>query len=240
MIELIGIWIRKNKPWSWILILFIAVPVLIQMHWWPIYPLVVSITPGNHDTWIQFWGSYLGIVPSGLIAFLITKQQIQFDKEQSRKKLIIESQIETLREIVFLIHKFEDLTIFSGVGFKVYSHMPPEPDGMNVSLFLKIMNDVDIQFFEKIVSDILFNIERLSNEFNIDITDENVLGRLNQNNQLIRENYAIVKLHSQEGDEKTYANSCSQVFKEFNEVINDLSDLRTLSNNEMKKILKKE
>lgn len=238
--KFIKTFIQENKPWSWILILFIAIPVTLQMHWWPIYQIVLFLTPGNHDTWIQFWGSYLGIVPSGLIAFLITKQQIQFDKEQSRKKLITETKIETLREIVFLIHKFEDLTIFSGVGFKLYSHIPPEPDNMNVSMFLKIMNDVDIQSFEKIVSDILFNIERLSNEFNIDIADKNTIERLNQHNQLIRENYATVKLHSQEGDEETYANSCSDVFKDFNEVINDLLDLRTSSNNEMKKILKKE
>lgn len=85
MIESIGIWIRKNKPFSWILISFIGVPVFIQMHWWPIYPVVVFLTPGNHGNWLQFWGSYLGVIPSGLIAALVAGYQIKEANKQNDK-----------------------------------------------------------------------------------------------------------------------------------------------------------
>lgn len=82
---MIGNFIRRNKPWSWVLIAFVIIPLFIQMHLWPIYQIASFITPGNRDTWIQFWGSYLGIIPSGIIASLVASNQIKESNKQSEK-----------------------------------------------------------------------------------------------------------------------------------------------------------
>lgn len=88
--EFIKTFVRENKPWSWILILFIAVPVALQMHLWPIYQIILFLTPGNHDTWIQFWGSYLGIIPSGIIAAMVASNQVNESNRQNEKNRIDE------------------------------------------------------------------------------------------------------------------------------------------------------
>lgn len=53
-----------------ILATFVIVPVLVEYVW--------DIPSGKGD-WLSFWGSYLGIIPSGLIAYFVAKYQI--DKE---------------------------------------------------------------------------------------------------------------------------------------------------------------
>ncbi|MDI6572754.1 hypothetical protein [Leuconostoc lactis] len=132
MIELIGIWIRKNKPWSWILILFIAVPVFIQIHWWPIYQIVVFFTPGNHDTWIQFWGSYLGIVPSGLIAYLVTRTQIDEQKKIDQQQRNREMYLNDLKKFYMLLHDMKsiinDIKTIQSDNFQIISGIPVNSD----------------------------------------------------------------------------------------------------------------
>jgi hypothetical protein len=81
MFEFVKKIIKENKPWSIVLIIFIVVPIVIQMHWWPIYQITKFLTPGNHDTWVQFWGSYLGIISSALVAYGVARYQIQEDKK---------------------------------------------------------------------------------------------------------------------------------------------------------------
>lgn len=68
-----------------LLIIFIAVPLIIQMHWTPFYQFAKLLTPGDKSNWLQFWGSYLGVLPSGLIAALVAGYQIKSANKQSDK-----------------------------------------------------------------------------------------------------------------------------------------------------------
>ncbi|TOY70743.1 hypothetical protein DIS12_04615 [Leuconostoc citreum] len=65
-----------------LLILFIALPLVIQMHWLPFYQLAKVLTPGSSSDWLQFWGSYLGVMPSGLIAVFVASYQIESAQNQ--------------------------------------------------------------------------------------------------------------------------------------------------------------
>ena len=81
--------IRKNKLWAIILILFIAIPFFIQMHWWPFYQISAFLTTVNHGNLLQFLCSYLGIIPSGLIAYWVANYQINQDKKMSERTLLM-------------------------------------------------------------------------------------------------------------------------------------------------------
>ena len=37
------------------------------------------------DSWIGFWGSYLGIIPSGLIAWIVASKQIESSRENDKR-----------------------------------------------------------------------------------------------------------------------------------------------------------
>ncbi|MGX7048512.1 hypothetical protein RU86_GL000558 [Lactococcus piscium] len=61
----------------YILLLFacIVAPLLVE-YWLPV--------PSGKGDWLSFWGSYLGIIPSGLIAYFVAKYQI--DREHKNAK----------------------------------------------------------------------------------------------------------------------------------------------------------
>lgn len=60
-----------------ILAIFIIIPLLVEYTW--------EIPSGRGD-WLGFWGSYLGIIPSGLIAYFVAKYQIDKDHEFSTEE----------------------------------------------------------------------------------------------------------------------------------------------------------
>lgn len=66
-----------------ILIAFVSVPLAIQLHWTPVYELAKLLTPNNRSDWLSFWGSYLGVIPSGLIAALVAGYQIEAANKQN-------------------------------------------------------------------------------------------------------------------------------------------------------------
>lgn len=80
-----------KKFWEfvkWVLIVLLAVsaflvPFLIQLHWSYPYKLALEVTPGNHSSWLGFWGSYLGVLPSGVIAAAVAGYQIKAANKQS-------------------------------------------------------------------------------------------------------------------------------------------------------------
>lgn len=69
-----------NHRWfyTFAIISFMIVPIIVQ-----IITTLISGQNGQGD-WLGFWGSYLGIIPSGLIAYAVAKYQI--DNEQKRLK----------------------------------------------------------------------------------------------------------------------------------------------------------
>ncbi|KAA8445031.1 hypothetical protein [Weissella paramesenteroides] len=79
-----------KKYWRLIIVIFlififIGVPVLIQCHVAFIYNPVKKMTPGDRGDWLQFWGSYLGVLPSGVIAALVAGYQIKAANKQSNQ-----------------------------------------------------------------------------------------------------------------------------------------------------------
>lgn len=58
-----------------ILLICIVTPLLVE-YWIPI--------PSGKGDWLGFWGSYLGVIPSGLIAYFVAKYQIDREHEISK------------------------------------------------------------------------------------------------------------------------------------------------------------
>lgn len=55
--------------------------ILIQEHVPFFYDIAKLVTPGSHGNWMSFWGSYLGVVASGVITYSIFKRQNDIDKK---------------------------------------------------------------------------------------------------------------------------------------------------------------
>lgn len=91
-----------------LLFIFIAIPIFIQLHLGWVYDLAIYVTRGNHSNWLQFWGSYLGVIPSGLIAWLVASKQIKSDRENSKIQHIESMYLDDLRQIqkILLLHHF--------------------------------------------------------------------------------------------------------------------------------------
>ncbi|MGX7051427.1 chloride channel protein [Leuconostoc palmae] len=73
-----------NKKWFWFLIVlgvivFVVGPLFVQYNHW-------SLGYRGSGDWLGFWGSYLGVVPSGLIAYLVAKYQIDNNKTLEEKQ----------------------------------------------------------------------------------------------------------------------------------------------------------
>ncbi|WP_165314707.1 hypothetical protein [Weissella sagaensis] len=90
------------------ILVFIGIPVLIQLHVEIVYDLAKKMTPGNHSDWIQFWGSYLGIIPSGLVAWFVANKQIESSKENDKKNYLENMYLDDLKKLkdIMLLHKF--------------------------------------------------------------------------------------------------------------------------------------
>lgn len=59
---------------------------------WPIkFP-----SPGE---WVGFWGSYLGVIPSGLIAYVVAKVQIDYQKKVEEKRREQDKKIDNLEKL---------------------------------------------------------------------------------------------------------------------------------------------
>lgn len=73
-----------NKKSFWFLtvlgaVVFVGGPLFVQYNHW-------SLGYRGSGDWLGFWGSYLGVVPSGLIAYLVAKYQIDNNKTLEEKK----------------------------------------------------------------------------------------------------------------------------------------------------------
>ncbi|MGL5899822.1 MAG: hypothetical protein ACRCZW_09225, partial [Lactobacillaceae bacterium] len=60
-------------------VIFVGGPLFVQYTYWP------QGTTGHGD-WLGFWGSYLGIIPSGLIAYAVAWYQIDHEKSVEQKR----------------------------------------------------------------------------------------------------------------------------------------------------------
>lgn len=58
-----------------------------------------SIQFPSPDNWIGFWGSYLGVIPSGLIAYSVAKTQIDYQKEVDEIRREQDKKIDNLERL---------------------------------------------------------------------------------------------------------------------------------------------
>jgi len=118
MFELNMNFIKKNKSLFFVFIGFIFIPIFVQMHLWPIYSVAKCFTPGNSDTWLQFWGSYLGFMPSGLVAYLVLK--LQFEKQAKVDKNNFDSQLKKEKQEFLFEKEYEDLTRARNLAMSIW------------------------------------------------------------------------------------------------------------------------
>lgn len=133
-------------------IIFVVGPLFVQYtHWLP-------GSNGNGD-WLQFWGSYLGVIPSGLIAWLVASKQIKSDRENSKIQHIESMYIDDLRQIqkILLLHHFSGQWQFPYNRQPMGSFTSPEIK-MFREMFLNISGEGDK---EVIKTDILFDIRTI-------------------------------------------------------------------------------
>ena len=120
------------------IVLIIGIPLAIQRHWGAFYKLALWATPGNHGNWMSFWGSYLGVISSGIIAFSVAKFEIDHSDEKERQRIIGDRYIKDLREMRNLLLKYR----YNGT-------VPPLYRGWNVRLSQEEIIDLKGVFFNK-------------------------------------------------------------------------------------------
>lgn len=94
-----------NHKWTYAtaILSFIIVPVFVEYS---------SLFYGHHHIkgdWLSFWGSYLGIIPSGLIAYLVTKYQIGNEKIRQQEQFDHNRHIENLTNISKKLRKLDPI-----------------------------------------------------------------------------------------------------------------------------------
>ncbi|MBU7455355.1 hypothetical protein [Leuconostoc fallax] len=94
-----------------LLIFIIGFPMVIQILF-GIFNIVSRMKSWNFrfpdsSNWIGFWGSYLGIIPSGLIAYIVAKMQIDNDNTQNKTSSIQERHVKDLFQINNKIRKLD-------------------------------------------------------------------------------------------------------------------------------------
>ena len=161
---MISIFKRNISLIKWVfllilLLLFIAIPICIQLHWGWVYDLAIYMTRGNHSDWLQFWGSYLGVIPSGLIAWLVTAKQIKSDRENSKIQHVESMYLDDLRQIkkILLVHHFSGSWQFPYNGPLIGTLTSPEIR-MFRKTFLNISGEGDK---EVIKTDSLFDVKTI-------------------------------------------------------------------------------
>ncbi|WP_273716266.1 hypothetical protein [Leuconostoc mesenteroides] len=101
------------------LIIFVGGPLFVQYTHWP------HGSSGNGD-WLSFWGSYLGVIPSGMIAYIVAKVQIRDSKESERLQRNETHYLDELRALYMSLVKLGEyeqrLSLFreTELSFKKY------------------------------------------------------------------------------------------------------------------------
>lgn len=144
---------NKKLFWASIslgVIVFVAGPLFVQYNHWP------KGSNGNGD-WLSFWGSYLGVIPSGLIAYCVAKVQINAAKESERLQRNENHYLNELRNL------YESLV---KLGQYKQMLMLYRENEINLKRFVRVA--VFIKDYDNKLTDI--NLKELSNAIKIFIT----------------------------------------------------------------------
>ena len=190
-----------------LLISIILIPLIIQILF-GIFNIVSEIRSWSFrfpdsSNWIGFWGSYLGVIPSGLIAFWVARYQINqdrilSDKRQTQDKLEFRKR-EILTESKSIFLEFKKMNpIYKEVEDVSIIKITDATDHTQVSNFLsyftdnyfKILNDnMEKLKFEVDAFDILYKEELKSYDISVNIIDKILEDIINLNNDLTALSY---------------------------------------------------
>ena len=118
----------SNRKIKRALLVFIFAPIMVQ------YTGLIPGTVGNGD-WLGFWGSYLGIIPSGLIAWLVSSYQLNETNKIDRKNHIMEMYLDDLRLMRNKLLTYS----FSGKWSSVYDIPQIGIDGQEIEQIKEIL-----------------------------------------------------------------------------------------------------
>lgn len=173
--------------WIWIAIsvaIFVGGPLLVQ------YGHFIPGSRGNGD-WLSFWGSYLGIIPSGLIAYAVAR--VQIDKQRENDSELIFKPARPLFKILYS-HKEEYadtkgfpeyLPVFDGANYVTYRKETiiikniSDNNLLGISVFVVYKNTTyDIYRIDKlrgnhgmILSEIKDDVDKVIIYFNTDLRE---------------------------------------------------------------------
>ncbi|QXC54906.1 hypothetical protein [Leuconostoc mesenteroides] len=157
-------WIDKHSYfYIVIIIVFVIVPLLIQ------FGPAIHLHQKVHGDWLSFWGSYLGIIPSGLIAYVIAKIQIQNDNQknklnevrQKKDKFLLEVN-KKLRALDPVFHNGRTNLAFSNSEFKPRKEVDINSNDELENQLEKMQKSLQSAKIFDILGELLLDIEMVS------------------------------------------------------------------------------
>lgn len=104
-----------------LLVFFVAVPLIIQLHWTPFYQIAKVLTPGDKSDWLGFWGSYLGFIPAGLVTYIAL--EFQFEKQLKIDAKNAEDQLKKQKQGFLFEQDYASLTAIRKIADESYRFM---------------------------------------------------------------------------------------------------------------------
>lgn len=104
-----------------LLIFFVAVPLVIQLHWTPFYQIAKLLTPGDKSDWLGFWGSYLGFIPAGLVTYVVL--EFQFERQSKIDARNAEDQLKKQKQEFLFEQDYASLTEMRKIVDESYRFM---------------------------------------------------------------------------------------------------------------------
>ncbi|QAR69381.1 hypothetical protein EQI52_06100 [Leuconostoc mesenteroides] len=190
-----------------LLVFILVFPLVIQIIF-SVFNIIAEIESWNFkfpdsSNWIGFWGSYLGVIPSGLIAFGVARYQINQDRiltdeRQTKDKLEFRKR-EVLTEAKSIFLEFKKMIpIYKELEYASTIQITDESDHTQVSNFLsyftdnyfKILNDnMEKLKFEVDAFDILYKEELKSYDISVEIIPDILKDIIKLNNDLTALSY---------------------------------------------------
>ncbi|MBZ1518155.1 hypothetical protein J3330_03205 [Leuconostoc mesenteroides] len=106
-------------------IIFLVMAMIFAMILFEIEPFglkrtLSTISGGHGGDWLQFWGTYLGIVFSVVLTLYVTIRQSEYDRENSRSNHVAEIYLSTLIQMNKILSEFSEAVnrLENGISFK--------------------------------------------------------------------------------------------------------------------------
>lgn len=135
------------------LIVFVGGPLFVQYTQW------LPGSNGNGD-WLGFWGSYLGIIPSGLIAWLVATKQINSSKENEKKNYMEKLYLEDLRKIKQYVIEWGFSGSF-GYPYDIKAERPKQIHESDMHRIRKVLNIKQTKNYFDVIEHPIFDMKKI-------------------------------------------------------------------------------